>query len=277
MPIRNERNHVIKTQKEIGTSAATQTERMENIIEPAMTPTLAQVADGTDDQENSMPNVFRGDDDDDEDAEEDAKILNMSLIKSILGNSNYGSMLDLGNSNQGNMSDAERAEKPHESRKVSFRDVGSVASSHEDEEKTHDELVKKIGELQAKLTQAEIDKSAEKAMRRKKDKSLVKLAKELNKRAADQQAKEKQVNLVCCILVSWFMFFTMQTHAPFQFCYSSRAWLLIWKPNSRPLDLKWMNGLHLARKRQKSTMINLTKPIRSTEMSWPTMILPSRS
>jgi hypothetical protein len=172
-------------------------ERMEKITKPAMTPTLAQVADGTDDQENSMPNIFRGDDDeDDDDAEEDAKILNMSLIKSILGNSSYGSPLDLGNSNQANISDGERAEKPHESRKVSFRDVGSVASSHEDEEKSHDELVKKIGELQAKLTQAEIDKSAEKAMRRKKDKSLVKLAKELNKRAADQQAKEKQVNLV---------------------------------------------------------------------------------
>jgi hypothetical protein len=189
---------VIKAEKGIGASGATRAKHMENIIEPAMTPTLAQLADGKDDQENSMPNIFRGDDDDDDaDAEEDAKILNMSLIKSILGNSNYGSVLDLGKSSHGNMPDGERAEKPHESRKVSFRDVGSVASSHEDEEKTHDELVKKIGELQARLTQAEIDKSAEKAMRRKKDKSLVKLAKELNKRAADQQAKEKQVNLVC--------------------------------------------------------------------------------
>lgn len=144
----------------------------------------------TDEMENSDAFVFEEKDeenDNDEDDEEDAKILDMTLIKSILGNSSRGSSPD-----------SNGVEKVQESRKVSFRDVGSLGSSHDDEEKTHEELVNKIGGLQAKLTQASIDISAERAMRRKKDKSLVKLAKELNKRAADQTAKESKINLVRC-------------------------------------------------------------------------------
>ena len=139
-----------------------------------------------DDMELSDTFIFEGkEDENDDDDEEDAKILDMTLIKSILGNSTHG-----------NIQDCDALDKVQESKKVSFRDVGSVASSHDDEEKTHEELVNKIGNLQAQLTNISIDMSAEKAMRRKKDKSLVKLAKELNKRAADQTAKEKQINLV---------------------------------------------------------------------------------
>lgn len=153
---------------------------------------MANAVDITDEEmEDSSTFVFEGkEEENDDDEEEDAKILDMTLIKSILGNSNHG-----------NIQDCDGPDKVQESKKVSFRDVGSVASSHEDEDKTHEELVNKIGSLQAKLTQVSIDMSAEKAMRRKKDKSLVKLAKELNKRAADQTAKEKQINLVGCALL----------------------------------------------------------------------------
>ena len=137
-----------------------------------------------DDDEKENFNAFVFEEKEDEncgDDEEDAKILDMTLIKSILGNAG-----------------GDDPEKVQESRKVSFRDVGSLGSSLDEEEMTHEQLVNKLGGLQAKLTQLSIDISAEKAMRHKKDKSLVKLAKELNKRAADQTAKEKKINLVRC-------------------------------------------------------------------------------
>jgi hypothetical protein len=119
--------------------------------------------------------------------EEDTTILNMSLIRNLLGASTSNIIEDA------NKMEGVPALRSSMVKNVSFSGVESVGSAKEDEDKSHDELVHKIGKVQAKLTQLEIDKSAERAMRKKKDKSLVKLAKELNKRAADQQKKDKAI------------------------------------------------------------------------------------
>lgn len=120
--------------------------------------------------------------------EEDTTILNMSLIRNLLGPSTSNIIEDANK-----MEGAPSALRSAMVKNVSFSGVESVGSAKEDEDKSHDELVQKIGKVQAKLTQLEIEKSAERAMRKKKDKSLVKLAKELNKRAADQQKNEKSI------------------------------------------------------------------------------------
>jgi len=155
--------------------------------------------------------IFEGNDDEDDDGggddEEDAKILNMSLIRNVLNHSSSDLRPARQQSTSDSPPDTPVASPPGKeelmafernieaSKTVSFSGIESIESK-DDDEKDHEELVGKIGKIQAKLTQAEIDKSAEKAMRKKKDKSLVKLAKELNKRAADQLEKEKTINMV---------------------------------------------------------------------------------
>jgi len=125
----------------------------------------------------------------DEEGEEDTTILNMSLLRNLLGPSTTN-LIEDANKHMGDDSDAGMMPPKN----VSFSGVESVEGSlKEDDDKTHEELIQKIGKVKAKLTQLGIDKSAERAMRKKKDKSLVKLAKELNKRAADQQKKEKTI------------------------------------------------------------------------------------
>jgi hypothetical protein len=143
------------------------------------------LAQDYDDQDVDDNDDDDDDDDDDAENEDDSKILNMSLIQSILGNSI--------NASQNNLFSSET--EATRGKSVTFRDVSSVSSAADDE-KTNEELMQKIAKLQAELNQTTIEISAEKAMRRKKDKSLVKLAKELNKRAADQVSKEKQLVMV---------------------------------------------------------------------------------
>eukprot|EP00543_Licmophora_paradoxa_P017178 CAMPEP_0202460236 /NCGR_PEP_ID=MMETSP1360-20130828/42594_1 /ASSEMBLY_ACC=CAM_ASM_000848 /TAXON_ID=515479 /ORGANISM="Licmophora paradoxa, Strain CCMP2313" /LENGTH=63 /DNA_ID=CAMNT_0049081797 /DNA_START=1 /DNA_END=189 /DNA_ORIENTATION=- len=60
--------------------------------------------------------------------------------------------------------------------------IGSTGSSIDDM-KDQQELLEKVGKLKGKLKQAEIDLSAQKTLRKKKEKSMVKLAKELTKRS----------------------------------------------------------------------------------------------
>ena len=74
------------------------------------------------------------------------------------------------------------------SRNVSFVDhkgiddvIGS-SSDTPDADKTHAELLTKIQTLMERLQQAEVDYSAQKSLRKQKEKSLMKLAKELKKR-----------------------------------------------------------------------------------------------
>ena len=236
---------------------------------------------GTPDLENMEPMLFHRDmdDEDDEEAQEDAKILNMSLIRGILGQSS--NRLE-----DSPLTSPDRDDPYSPSKKVSFQqDVGSVASSQADEEKTHDELVNKIGKLQAKLTHAGIDNSAEKAMRRKKEKSLVKLAKELNKRSTDQQGKEVIINEVSLLTVFCQCFFSRRRpELTNNNLHSSRESLPTWKPSLPPLGPKWTNALPRTRRRPRITTINSTTPIESTELSlrkttsmsrsWPRRKLP---
>jgi len=71
--------------------------------------------------------------------------------------------------------------------------IGSTGSSIDDM-KDQQELLEKVGKLKGKLKQAEIDLSAQKTLRKKKEKSMVKLAKELTKRSKDQTEKEREIN-----------------------------------------------------------------------------------
>mmetsp|Transcript_7902 Transcript_7902/g.11447 ORF Transcript_7902/g.11447 Transcript_7902/m.11447 type:complete len:477 (-) Transcript_7902:16-1446(-) len=132
----------------------------------------------------------------DEDAEEneDIAILNMSIIKSILGQSST------------NLDDKEGGDTAivlgkETMRKVSFTGVSSLGSS-DSGEKTHDQLIEKIGKIKSDFQQAKCDLSAEKAIRRKKEKNLVKLAKELTKRSKkdnekDQSIEEMKAKITC--------------------------------------------------------------------------------
>lgn len=83
-------------------------------------------------------------------------------------------------------------------RGVSFTgiDTGSVASSTADDDKDHEELLTKIQTLKLDLKQAKLDLSAEKTMNRKKDRNLVKLAKELNRRGEEIVEKNKAITEV---------------------------------------------------------------------------------
>jgi hypothetical protein len=90
-----------------------------------------------------------------------------------------------------------------EQKSVTWTGIDSPASSRADSTKTRDELIAKIEKLKSKLRQAQIDHSAEKTIRRKKERNLVKLAKELNKRANNDDDRDKEVKKVrrldhCC-------------------------------------------------------------------------------
>jgi hypothetical protein len=70
-------------------------------------------------------------------------------------------------------------------RSVSFKglmEASDLLDDKQDSGKTHTELLNKIQRLTKELKQAEIDVSGEKAIRKKKEKTLMKLAKELKKR-----------------------------------------------------------------------------------------------
>lgn len=61
------------------------------------------------------------------------------------------------------------------------------------ENASRSELIAKLGGLQERLTQAQVDLREEKSNRRKKEKSLVKLAKELSKRQSESLQKEQDI------------------------------------------------------------------------------------
>ena len=91
-------------------------------------------------------------------------------------------------------------------RSVSFQDSSSPASSPADmSNKTVADLQAEVQQLAEQLTQAQMDLVGEKAVRKKKEKNLVKLAKELQKRSTDMDAKNAQYNKVS--MVSFFQIF----------------------------------------------------------------------
>jgi hypothetical protein len=77
-------------------------------------------------------------------------------------------------------------------RSVSFRGVAEesdLLDDRQDSAKTHAELLSKTQRLMEAVKKAEVDVSGEKAIRKKKEKSLMKLARELKKRN-EQRAQD---------------------------------------------------------------------------------------
>lgn len=122
----------------------------------------------------------------------DAAILNMALIKSILDSSTTNLSKD-----DGSLS------RSMGKKGVSFSGIDSLTSSVPDDDKEHSQLVEKCAKLEDSLRQAKLDLSAEKVVRKKKEKNVVKLAKELNKRASDQTDKEKEISRVSRLCGTW--------------------------------------------------------------------------
>ena len=113
-----------------------------------------------------------------------------SLIKSILGGSDR-SINGFG---------GEGVARSFEKKEVSFSiSPGSADSSVADIDKTRDELYTKLDKVEMKLRQAEIDLTAEKTMRKKKERNLIKLAKELNKRTTEQEKREEEISQVSSV------------------------------------------------------------------------------
>ena len=125
----------------------------------------------------------------DDTTEDDVNPLERSLIKSILGRSDR--------SLNGYEIVGESPMKSTEKKGVSFNIApGSADSSVADIDKSRDELYTKLDKIEMKLKQAEIDLSAEKTTRKKKERNLIKLAKELNKRASEQEIREAEISKV---------------------------------------------------------------------------------
>lgn len=122
-----------------------------------------------------------------DDDEEELNNADLAIVRDILGRSLSGmdsSVMSLEDPKDG-LAAPRRA--------VSFSGIDSPASSKADDEKTFGELIAKIQSLQIKVEKANIDLSAEKSMRKKKERNLVKLAKELTKRTDELAAKNKQI------------------------------------------------------------------------------------
>ena len=82
---------------------------------------------------------------------------------------------------------------PKPARTVKFNMADSPSASSNLDEASEESLLDRLTRTQEKLTQTQIDLSGEKALRKRKDKNLVKLAKELQKRAAILETKDQQV------------------------------------------------------------------------------------
>ena len=126
--------------------------------------------------------IFKNDEDEEGEDEDDANI-DLSVVRSVLGSS---FKLD---------SDTDKDKKTG-GRAVSFSGVDSPASSKGDDFKSNGELLAKIGKLELKLKQAELDLSAEKARRKKSSRSTIKLAKEINKRTIEATSQQKAIEKV---------------------------------------------------------------------------------
>ena len=121
--------------------------------------------------------------------EGESAILNMALIKSIL----EGSGTKATESSR-DESVADSGSRLAMGRKgVSFSGIDSLNSSTADEDKEHSALVEKVARLENQLEQAKQDFSAQRAIRKKKEKNVVKLAKELTKRVSEIAKKDEEI------------------------------------------------------------------------------------
>jgi hypothetical protein len=90
---------------------------------------------------------------------------------------------------------------------VSFTGIGdgdSVAGDIPIGASREESLERELQQLRGKLTQVQIDLQAEKATRKRKEKNLFKLAKELNKRTAEIDFKDVQIKRVSFFLNLFF-------------------------------------------------------------------------
>jgi hypothetical protein len=87
-------------------------------------------------------------------------------------------------------------------RNVSFTGIGDSPSSAaivpiiRTGASREESLIREVKKLREKMTEVQIDYQAEKATRKRKEKNLVKLAKELNKRTAEIEFKDTQIKNV---------------------------------------------------------------------------------
>lgn len=83
-----------------------------------------------------------------------------------------------------------------ERRSVSFTGIGTSPASAANIPTGASGVESEIKKLREKMTEAQIDYQAEKATRKRKEKNLVKLAKELNKRTTEIDFKDRQIKRV---------------------------------------------------------------------------------
>eukprot|EP00521_Asterionellopsis_glacialis_P009098 CAMPEP_0195286050 /NCGR_PEP_ID=MMETSP0707-20130614/3657_1 /TAXON_ID=33640 /ORGANISM="Asterionellopsis glacialis, Strain CCMP134" /LENGTH=408 /DNA_ID=CAMNT_0040345643 /DNA_START=273 /DNA_END=1499 /DNA_ORIENTATION=- len=119
--------------------------------------------------------------------ESEKDILNKSFVRTILDSSSQRTLDGPGGSTKGSSSSAGGGAP-----RVSFSGVDSVTSEGSLRDKTVDQLIEKVESLTLAKKQVQIDLSAEKAVRKKKERNLIKLAKELNKRAEEQKKHAAQ-------------------------------------------------------------------------------------
>jgi vesicle coat complex subunit len=81
-------------------------------------------------------------------------------------------------------------------RNVSFNGIGDSPPSNIPGATREESLERELQKMREKMTQVQIDYQAEKATRKRKEKNLVKLAKELNKRTAEIDVKDLHIKRV---------------------------------------------------------------------------------
>lgn len=136
--------------------------------------------------DDTTPEIFVNEEE--EEVSDDADNIDLSIVRRLLGSS-FKLDKDESFRKEDTKTKSERAT-------VSFSGVDSSESSRADDSKSNEELLAKIGRLEVKLKQAQLDYSAEKARRKKSSRSTIKLAKEINKRTVEAAAQQKAIEKV---------------------------------------------------------------------------------
>mmetsp|Transcript_28988 Transcript_28988/g.40627 ORF Transcript_28988/g.40627 Transcript_28988/m.40627 type:complete len:471 (+) Transcript_28988:274-1686(+) len=124
------------------------------------------------------------------DEENDTDILNKSFVRTILDSASQRTLdgpTSASASGSASTDIITNKKNGGGAPRVSFSGVDSVTSEGSLRDKTVDQLIEKVEALTLAKKQVQIDLSAEKAVRKKKERNLIKLAKELNKRAEEQK------------------------------------------------------------------------------------------
>lgn len=139
--------------------------------------------------DDSVLNLLRDDLNDSYDPDEDVE-------EESQDNSNYDSGAEAtGQKDENPAESSGRSEKGKSPVKVQFSDVEgpSPPPGVDLEEASRLELIAKLGGLQERLTQTQVSLKQEKSNRRRKEKNIYKMAKELSNRQAEAKQKEEDV------------------------------------------------------------------------------------